>query len=278
MARVLIVGAGGVGQVVTHKCAQVPDVFSGIVLASRTEEKCRRIAAQIERPIETAQVDANDVSRMSALIRRVKPDIVINVALPYQDLPIMDACLETGVDYVDTANYEPPDEAHFEDSWQWAYSVDTYTARLVATRISNEKFTAEMFISKTGAGAYEDFKWFEGTVRYDHTHANWKMYESPVNNVQWLDIEWTKDWEADTSQITYTNVKAGAKEFGSYITYGITDDADYNAFYTLSSLASEVNIKYNTLTKEGRVKAPVYFEDSEWHCWNEQFQDTECSQ
>jgi len=121
MAKVLIVGAGGVGQVVTHKCAQVPDVFSGIVLASRTEEKCRRIAAQIERPIETAQVDANDAARMSALIRRVKPDIVINVALPYQDLPIMDACLETGVDYVDTANYEPPDEAHFEYSWQWAY-------------------------------------------------------------------------------------------------------------------------------------------------------------
>ena len=122
MAKVLIVGAGGVGQVVTHKCAQVPDVFSGIVLASRTEEKCRRIAAQIERAIETAQVDANDVARMSALIRRVKPDIVINVALPYQDLPIMDACLETGVDYVDTANYEPPDEAHFEYSWQWAYN------------------------------------------------------------------------------------------------------------------------------------------------------------
>lgn len=165
-----------------------------------------------------------------------------------------------------------------DDAWQWTYSVDTYTARLVATRISNEKFTAEMFISKTGAGAYEDFKWFEGTIAYNHTEANWKMYESPANNVQWLDIEWTKDWEADTSQITYTNVKAGAEEFGSYITYGITDDADYNAFYTLYSAESEVNIKYNTQTKEGRVKAPVYFEDIDWHCWNELFQDVDCSQ
>ncbi len=121
MARVLIIGAGGVGQVVVHKCAQVPEVFSEIWLASRTEEKCRRIAAQINRPIHTAQVDADDVSQTVALIRRVQPQLVINVALPYQDLTIMDACLETGVHYLDTANYEPPDEAKFQYSWQWAY-------------------------------------------------------------------------------------------------------------------------------------------------------------
>jgi saccharopine dehydrogenase (NAD+, L-lysine-forming) len=121
MAKVLIVGAGGVGQVVTHKCTQVPEVFSEIVLASRTLPKCERIAAQIDRPIETAQVDADSVEEMSTLIRRVAPDLVINVALPYQDLPIMDACLATGVDYLDTANYEPPDEAKFEYGWQWAY-------------------------------------------------------------------------------------------------------------------------------------------------------------
>ena len=121
MSKVVIVGAGGVGQVVTHKCAQVPEVFSEIVLASRTEEKCRRIAAQIKRPIATAQVDADDVKQMTALIEREKPKLVINVALPYQDLPIMDACLATGVDYLDTANYEPRDAAKFEYSWQWAY-------------------------------------------------------------------------------------------------------------------------------------------------------------
>jgi len=121
MSKVVIVGAGGVGQVVTHKCAQVPEVFSEIVLASRTEEKCRRIAAQIKRPIATTQVDADDVKQMTALIEREKPKLVINVALPYQDLPIMDACLATGVDYLDTANYEPRDAAKFEYSWQWAY-------------------------------------------------------------------------------------------------------------------------------------------------------------
>ena len=128
MAKVLIVGAGGVGQVVTHKCAQVPEVFSEIVLASRTEEKCRRIAAQIKRPIRTAQVNADDVKQMTALIEREKPAIVVNVALPYQDLPIMDACLAAGVDYLDTANYEPRDTAKFEYRWQWAYH-DRYRDR-----------------------------------------------------------------------------------------------------------------------------------------------------
>lgn len=121
MPRVLIVGAGGVGQVVAHKCAQVPEVFSHIVLASRTLEKCRRIAERIKQPVETAQVDADDLAQMSALIARVRPDVVINVALPYQDLHIMDACLAGGVDYLDTANYEPLDVAKFEYQWQWAY-------------------------------------------------------------------------------------------------------------------------------------------------------------
>ncbi|MBM3367139.1 MAG: saccharopine dehydrogenase family protein [Betaproteobacteria bacterium] len=121
MSNVLIIGAGGVGQVVAHKCAQLPEVFSEITLASRTEEKCRRIAAQIARPISTAQVDADNVPQTIALIERVRPKVVINVALPYQDLLIMDACLATGVDYLDTANYEPLDEAKFEYKWQWAY-------------------------------------------------------------------------------------------------------------------------------------------------------------
>ncbi len=121
MKKVLIIGAGGVGQVVTHKCAQVPEVFGSIMLASRTKSKCDAIAAQLSRPIETAQVDADNVPELVALINSYKPDLVINVALPYQDLTIMDACLETGVDYLDTANYEPRDEAKFEYKWQWAY-------------------------------------------------------------------------------------------------------------------------------------------------------------
>ena len=132
MSKVLIIGAGGVGGVVTHKCAQLPDVFSEIVLASRNEDKCKAIAAQIHRPIGTAQVDADNVPELTALLSTEKPDLVINVALPYQDLHIMDACLAAGVDYLDTANYEPLDTAKFEYSWQWAYRKKFEEAGLMA--------------------------------------------------------------------------------------------------------------------------------------------------
>jgi len=125
MGKVLIIGAGGVSNVVVHKCASLPDVFSEIILASRTLKKCQEIAERIKnkynRIIITEQVDADNVAQTVALIRKHNPVLVINVALPYQDLNIMDACLETGVDYIDTANYEPIDTAKFEYSWQWAY-------------------------------------------------------------------------------------------------------------------------------------------------------------
>ncbi|MBE1423860.1 saccharopine dehydrogenase (NAD+, L-lysine-forming) [Desulfomicrobium macestii] len=125
MSKVLIIGAGGVGHVVAHKCAQVPDVFTEIMLASRTKSKCDAIAASIKerigREIQTAALDADNVAETVALIKSFQPKLVLNVALPYQDLALMDACLETGVDYLDTANYEPLDEAKFEYKWQWAY-------------------------------------------------------------------------------------------------------------------------------------------------------------
>ena len=121
MNKVLIIGAGGVGRVVTHKCAQLPEVFGEICLASRTQSKCDQIASELQRPIQTASVDADNVAETVSLIRSFQPRLVINVALPYQDLTIMDACLEAGVDYLDTANYEPLDTARFEYKWQWAY-------------------------------------------------------------------------------------------------------------------------------------------------------------
>ena len=125
MSKVLIIGAGGVGTVVAHKVAQNTDVFTEIMLASRTKSKCDRIAEDILKrynvKIQTAQVDADNVEDLVALFKSFGPKIVINVALPYQDLTIMEACLQAGCNYLDTANYEPKDEAHFEYSWQWAY-------------------------------------------------------------------------------------------------------------------------------------------------------------
>jgi len=125
MNKVLIIGAGGVGGVVAHKCAMVPEVFGEITLASRTLSKCDAIATEIKtrtgRDIATARVDADNAEETAALIRKCGASLLINVALPYQDLNLMDACLLAGCDYMDTANYEPLDVAKFEYSWQWAY-------------------------------------------------------------------------------------------------------------------------------------------------------------
>jgi saccharopine dehydrogenase (NAD+, L-lysine-forming) len=121
MARVLIVGAGGVAGVTAHKCAFLPDTFTEIVLASRTLAKAEAIAAAIEqrtgRGITTRRLDADRVEETTALLKELRPDLLVNLALPYQDLPLMDACLTAGVDYLDTANYEPPEVAKFEYKW-----------------------------------------------------------------------------------------------------------------------------------------------------------------
>ena len=133
MAKVIIIGAGGVGTVVAHKCAQHPEVFSEIVIASRTRSKCDAIVEAIGKPnLSSDTVDADSVPQLVELFNRHKPALVINVALPYQDLTIMDACLICGVNYLDTANYEPKDVAHFEYSWQWAYKKRFEDAGLTA--------------------------------------------------------------------------------------------------------------------------------------------------
>lgn len=135
MGKALIIGAGGVANVTIHKCCQNPDVFEEICIASRTVEKCEAIKVKLSGSrtrIQTAQLDADNTAMVIDLINSFKPDIVINLALPYQDLTIMDACLATGVDYLDTANYEPPDIAKFEYKWQWAYREKFTLAGLTA--------------------------------------------------------------------------------------------------------------------------------------------------
>ncbi|RCU50309.1 MULTISPECIES: saccharopine dehydrogenase family protein [Corallincola] len=134
MSRVLIIGAGGVSSVVVKKCAMLPQYFSEIYLASRTVSKCEKLQQEAgkDRVKEVFAVDADNVPELVALINKVKPALVINVALPYQDLTIMDACLETGVHYLDTANYEPKEVAKFEYSWQWAYQDKFKQAGLMA--------------------------------------------------------------------------------------------------------------------------------------------------
>ena len=133
MGKVIIIGAGGVATVAAHKVAKNTDVFDEIMIASRTKSKCDAIVKAIGRPdIKTVQVDADNVDELVKLFNDFRPDLVMNLALPYQDLTIMEACLQSGVSYLDTANYEPKDVAHFEYSWQWAYKERFEQAGLTA--------------------------------------------------------------------------------------------------------------------------------------------------
>ena len=137
MSKVLLIGAGGVASVAAAKMCGNADVFTDLLIASRTQKRCEDVKAACESRgtttrIATAQIDAMDVPRLTALVRDYKPDLVMNIALPYQDLAIMDACLAAGVSYLDTANYEPPDTAHFEYAWQWAYRERFAKAGLTA--------------------------------------------------------------------------------------------------------------------------------------------------
>ncbi len=136
---ILIIGAGGVGSVVAHKCAEAKQktgVFGKITLASRTLARCEAVAASVRQrlgvEIDTAKADADNAPQLCSLLRSLRPGLVLNIALPYQDLHIMDACLECGVHYLDTANYEPPDTAKFEYKWQWAYRERFAAAGLMA--------------------------------------------------------------------------------------------------------------------------------------------------
>lgn len=180
--------------------------------------------------------------------------------------------------YIEAFNHQP--EYLGDKSWKWEYSVPvvdlTYTARLIASRISNEEYTAEMYISRDGALGYDDFKWYEGTIRYDRTHAIWTLYESPANPVELLEIEWNMDWEADTSDITYTNVKTGSAEYGSYISFAISDDPVFDASYIVSTSLNTINIEWNRTSKDGRIKNPALYQDDAWHCWDETYSDVIC--
>ena len=136
MSKVLVIGAGGVSSVCVHKMAMNADIFPEIHLASRTRAKCDAIAAAVlgrtGQAVQTYEIDAEEVPALTRLIEQIGPKLVVNLALPYQDLPIMDACLAAGVHYMDTANYEPKDQAKFEYSWQWAYQDRFKAAGLMA--------------------------------------------------------------------------------------------------------------------------------------------------
>lgn len=167
-----------------------------------------------------------------------------------------------------------------DNSWEWSYSVTinqaTYSIKLVSDRISNDKFTLRMFVSKSGSEGFEDFKWFEGTVRYDLTTANWTVYESP--DIAWpvATIEWSMDWEKELYTLRYNCEKPDSDLHGAIIKYGVTDETPFNAYYDIIYPSNTINIEWNTTTKAGHVKSPSYFANENWYCWNENLTDVVC--
>lgn len=167
-----------------------------------------------------------------------------------------------------------------DNRWEWTYDITVnsveFSATLVAERISNEEFTAAMHISRSGPGGFDDFKWFEGTVRYDHTHASWTIYENPADPSPMITILWNRDWEADTLDITYTNIRPADNENGSFINYSVDPAKDYDASYTISLSSGETLIEWNQETKAGRITSPERFGNDLWYCWDANLQNIAC--
>ena len=227
MSKVIIIGCGGVGTVVAHKCAQNPDVFTEIVIASRTKSKCDAVAKAIGAPnITTDTVDADSVEQLCELFRRHQPQLVINVALPYQDLTIMDACLECGVNYLDTANYEPKDVAHFEYSWQWAYRERFEKAGLTAILgCGFDPGVSGVFTAYAAKHHFSEMHYLDivdcnagdhGKAFATNFNPEINIREITQNGRYWRDGRWitTKPLEVHTP-LTYPNI--GPRE--SYLLY-----------------------------------------------------------
>ncbi len=221
MSKVIIIGAGGVGRVTAYKCAQNSDVFTEIVMASRTQSKCDEIAAAIKRDhnvsIETDRVDADHVDQIVSLFKKHNPVMVINVALPYQDLTIMDACLECGVHYLDTANYEPPEEAKFEYKWQWAYQDKFKQAGLLAVLgCGFDPGVTGVFTSRAAKHFFDEIHYLDivdcnagdhGKAFATNFNPEINIREITQNGKYWKDGEWveTKPFEF-RKDLAYPNI------------------------------------------------------------------------
>ncbi len=178
------------------------------------------------------------------------------------------------VSYAEAFNHEPVKVS--DDTWKWSYNVEvlsiTYTAELYG-KIAGPDVEWEMYI--TQEDGFQEFLWFEGVCDIGRTEGSWTVYENPINANEFLSIEWTRDWNTNTGDIRYTNIKPVVQGNGDYIYYGSTTGEDFNTFYNIydSSEDKLVEILYNTESHAGRI-----FYQDEWHCWDENFQDINCEE
>ncbi|HCC72102.1 MAG TPA: hypothetical protein DEQ09_13265 [Bacteroidales bacterium] len=166
-----------------------------------------------------------------------------------------------------------------DNSWEWAYyftyEQTDYVATFTTSRINNETYSAEMMIAEE-ATPEAGFKWFDGVVRFDRTAASWNVYKDAASPVKVIEVDWTKNYEANTSSLTYTYVEPAQDETGSSITFGKDPSLAYNAWYTISFSSETIEIQWDMATKAGRVRNEDHFLDTDWHCWDASLVDIEC--
>ena len=166
-----------------------------------------------------------------------------------------------------------------DNSWEWTKEFDyqqiTYVAILTSNRLSNEEFSMEMKIAPAALPEQAEV-WFDGVIRYDHTHAEWNLYRNGLAHVKMVEVEWNKDFESGVYDMRYTFVEPGSAQNGSYIMFGVIPGADYDAYYTISLASGMINVEWDRETKAGRIKDPDKWDDENWHCWNDLLQDIEC--
>jgi len=166
-----------------------------------------------------------------------------------------------------------------DNSWEWSkefsFQQVDYIATLTSKRLNNDQFSMEMKIAAAVLPT-QGVVWFDGIIRYDHTHAVWNLYKNDVAHVRIVEVEWNKDFETGVADMKYTCVEPGSAQNGSYIMFGTIPGADYDAYYTISLASGMINVEWDRDTKAGRIKDPAKWGDESWHCWNDLLQDIEC--
>ncbi len=182
--------------------------------------------------------------------------------------------------FVHSFDHTPEYQAD-EESWKWSYDVvvgnNTYTANLYG-KVFDTYIKWDMYVSKTGIGAFTDFHWYFGTSDKDNSSGEWTLHASPSEPHEFVEIVWNKNLSDDNYEIKYTNIVPDGPENGGYITYGFTNDELYNAFYKIYNKGEDnlIEIDWHRTNKNGRIKDPAFFEDDEFRCWDELFFNTEC--
>lgn len=183
--------------------------------------------------------------------------------------------------FLESFNHQPVYEGNNTWSWTYDYTIGsaTYTARLTGKILETEEVKWEMYISKAAPiGSFTDFKWYEGTARFDRTSGHWILYNNPTQVHELIRIDWNKNWDNNTGGISYTNVVPGDPENGGYIAYGLVEDTVYNAYYEIFNKGRNnlAEIEWNTTSKAGRITDPLTFGDNLWHCWDSLLIDIVC--